>query len=167
METLRVEATTPSIEAMTDIQVAEYLDAFRDRPREEQEASPIWQALSMFPQWMGAQYLDEKHVRISAHERLDDVERPQEVIHQEPLPDPRMPANMVYKPAVVEVKPGVQPAPLPHPQAPQPPRSVTSQTINPSPVNPWADQRPPETEGMVFYAVRTDVPPPWTGMWRR
>lgn len=139
---------------MTDIEVAEFLAGFRDRPQEDQEASPVYQELISFPGWgAGAQYRDSEAPAPEAPEAPS----------LEPPPDPRLPALERREAA------GEQPESTPTQvtQNPDASRSITTADRN-AESNPWADYNPPPEDGSgAWMPVNTDVRPPYPGDWQR
>lgn len=133
---------------LTDIEVAAFLANFRDRPQEQQEVSPVWQELSGFPQWSGAQFRGDSAPTLDAP------------------PDPRLPAR--ERAAEVEKQREANPVPDPHEPRPSPtPNVMTTGDVGQG-ANPWADVRPPADDGSgCFVGVNTDVKPPFPGNWRR
>lgn len=132
---------------LSDQQAADFLAAFRERSIEDQQASLIWQELSLFPQWWG----DAPRTTV----------RPPRTATEAP-PDPRLPAHeraAVFKTQGVGVTDdGKGKTPVAG--------SMTSGQVRPE-QNPWAGYKAPSPEGSCSYAVKTDVPPPWPGNWRR
>ena len=129
---------------LDEMRVAEFLDAFRERKLEDQQASPVWQALVQFPQWGLAQYKPEKP-------------GPQET---QALPDPRLPpmerAEILREQGIVtddskEKSPNTG--------------AMVSSAVGQK-QNPWAEYKEP-SPGFAFICLSTEVPPPWPGVWTR
>lgn len=144
------DQTSPEAGAVrppTDIEVAQFLSDFRARSKEQQESSPVWQELTGFPQWMGAQYRDE----------APTLDAP---------PDPRLPA--LERKAAVDAQQAANPPLDPHTPAPAPdPNVITTGAVANQP-NPWAEYRMPPADGSgCFMPVNVDQAPPWPGNWRR
>lgn len=137
-----------TVRPLTDIEVAHFLTEFRARPKEQQEASPVWQELAGFPQWAVAQY------------------RGDEAPTLEPPPDPRLPA--LERREALAAQAAANPQADPHEPRPAPdPNVITTGAVGGAP-NPWAEYNPPANDGSgVWRGVNTDVPPPWPGNWVR
>ena len=129
----------------SDQAVADALAAFRERPKEEQERSVIWQELASFPQWASAQYIE-------AGLPAKEVAKATAPVTKLP-PDPRLPG---HERAALEPQTQVQP---------QKDGSTTIKTSQPR-ANPWADYKEP-AEGACLLSVQTDVRPPFRGEWKR
>lgn len=138
--------------AITDQQVADALADFRERKKEEQERSVIWQELVQFPQWIGAQFtegVDAKEVQ-----KATTLPTP----HTNAPPDPRLPASERAR---------INKEQNPTKTVANPDGSKTIKTAaSKGQSNPWHDYKEPP-EGPCLLSVQTDHKPPFRGEWSR
>lgn len=130
--------------ALTDQQVAQFLTDFRDRTEEEQQNSPVWQELVQFPGWGMASYSPKKKA-------VKPTEAP---------PDPRLPAH--ERAAVLKAQGGV----TDDAKAKAPASGSMTTALTRPQQNPWAMHKIP-APGPAFLSLKTEVPPPFPGSWRR
>jgi hypothetical protein len=128
---------------LTEIEVAEYLVAFRERPQAEQEASPIYQELIAFSGWGMAKYA------------------PKAPLVSPEIPDPRMSSADRAK-LMKELNPITDTG-----KGKTEPGAMTTVGSPAGAQNPWVDTRTPEGKGPLFLGVNTEVPPPFAGTWER
>lgn len=143
---IEIEAAT---KLPNDIEVALFLTEFRSRTAEQQESSPVWQELTGFPQWAGAQYRGDEPPTMEAP------------------PDPRLPP--LERRAILEAQAAANPQ-LADPHTPRPgpdPNVITTGAVGGAP-NPWSDFKMPAEDGSaVFLNCNTDVRPHFPGDWQR
>lgn len=130
---------------LTDIEVSEFLESFRERPQKEQEASPVYQSLIQFPGW-GMAGVQPK--RVEAPEMDPDIPDPRKA----PLERAR---EMRERGQITDTGKG----------KPQPGAMTTASS--PGQPNPWAEVNFPPADGPCFLGVRTETPPPFPGTWER
>jgi hypothetical protein len=125
---------------ITDAEVAIFLDEFRARPQREQEASPVYQELILFPGWgmLGAESPGPMNPDIP-DPRKPPLERAREMKERGQITDT----------GKGKVNQG----------------SMTTANTQPQ-VSPWADTREP-SPGPAFLGIQTDIAPPFAGEWTR
>lgn len=132
--------------AITDIEVAAWLEDFQARSAEDQQASEVWQALAAFPQWTGAQYREDgPAAEMPINPRLTGEHLERELERRgEELPSQTL--------ASAQKTDGSN--------------AITTGAVGSVP-NPWAEHTPPTESGMLFIAIDTPIQPPYPGNWRR
>lgn len=141
------KAVAPPKRKISDIELAEALDDFREnRTQEQQEASIVYQSLIQFVGWGMANYNPERKVQpppttpAPPDPRLSNTQKQQILADQ----------NKGKPPTLQNTKTNAN--------------TIMTQSDKP---NPWANSSAPPPSGPCFIGVNTEIPPPWSGAWQR
>lgn len=131
---------------LSDQEVADALANFRERPKDDQMRSVIWQELAGFPEWASAQYTEG----VPAKEVVKATLAP---------PDPRLPGSQ--RAAAFRAQGVTDDGKAKKPASGS---MTTGSTVGKA--NPFSDYKAPPP-GPCLVAVQSETPPPFEGAWRR